>query len=109
MLGHGRARTRVVGYVRVSSEQQADSGVSLEAQRAKLEAYALAMELELVAIEVDAGVSAKTLRRPGFEAALQLLGSGAAEGLLVCKLDRLTRSVRDLGWLLEPERFGGRW
>lgn len=99
--------TRVVGYIRVSTEQQAD-GVSLEAQRAKLEAYAVAMDLELVAIHVDAGLSAKTLARPGLQAALGALDSGQADGLLVAKLDRLTRSVRDLGDLLE-RYFGQRF
>jgi DNA invertase Pin-like site-specific DNA recombinase len=94
-------RTRVVGYVRVSTEQQADRGVSLEAQRAKLEAYAVAMDLELVAIEEDAGLSAKTLERPALQRALAMLDAGTAEGLLVAKLDRLTRSVRDLGELVE--------
>lgn len=93
--------TRVVGYIRVSTEGQADGGVSLEAQRAKLAAYAVAMDLELVAIEVDAGLSAKTLARPGLQAALGALTAGQADGLLVCKLDRLTRSVRDLGDLVE--------
>lgn len=93
--------TRVVGYIRVSTEQQADGGVSLAAQRAKLEAYALAVELELVAVQVDAGVSAKTLARPGLQAALGALDAGEADGLLVAKLDRLTRSVRDLGELVE--------
>lgn len=91
----------VVGYIRVSTTQQADGGISLDAQRAKLEAYSTAMDLDLVAIEVDAGVSAKTLRRPGLQAALARLTSGEATGLLVCKLDRLTRSVRDLGDLVE--------
>ena len=57
-------RTKVVGYIRVSTEAQADGGVSLEAQRAKLTAYALAMYLDLVAIHVDAGLSAKSLARP---------------------------------------------
>lgn len=93
--------TRVVGYIRVSTEHQADAGVSLDAQRAKLTAYAAAMELELVGIQVDAGVSAKTLERPGLAAALCELEAGRADGLLVAKLDRLTRSVRDLGELVE--------
>lgn len=95
-------KTRVVGYVRVSTEGQADSGISLEAQKAKLEAYALAMDLELIVIEEDAGVSAKTVEgRPGLLRALARLDSGEATGLLVVKLDRLTRSVRDLGDLVE--------
>jgi site-specific DNA recombinase len=94
-------RTRVVGYVRVSTEGQADAGVSLDAQRSKLMAYAQAMDLDLVAIEVDAGASAKTLARPALQRALATLDRDTAEGLLVAKLDRLTRSVRDLGELVE--------
>ena len=94
-------RTKVVGYVRVSTEHQADGGVSLEAQRAKLEAYALALDLDLVAIVEDAGASAKTLNRPGLRNALAMLDTGEADALLVVKLDRLTRSVRDLGELVE--------
>ncbi len=93
--------TRVVGYLRVSTQQQADEGVSLEAQRTKLRAYAVAMDLELVALCEDAGVSAKSLDRPGLRAALELLDQGQADGLVVAKLDRLTRSVRDLGELVE--------
>jgi site-specific DNA recombinase len=95
------ARTKVVGYVRVSTEHQADGGVSLDAQRAKLTAYAIAMELDLVAIVEDAGVSAKSLARPGLGRVLAMLDAGEAEGVLVAKLDRLTRSVRDLGDLVE--------
>lgn len=95
-------RTRVVGYVRVSTEGQADSGISLEAQRSKLTAYTEAMDLELVAIEEDAGLSAKTVvGRPGLLRALARLDAGEADGVLVAKLDRLTRSVRDLGDLVE--------
>jgi DNA invertase Pin-like site-specific DNA recombinase len=93
--------TRVIGYIRVSTEGQADGGVSLDAQRAKLEAYALALDLELIAIEVDAGLSAKSLARPGLQSALAALDRGAADALLIPKLDRLTRSVRDLGYLVD--------
>lgn len=95
------ARTKVVGYVRVSTEQQADGGVSLDAQRAKLTAYAVALDLDLVAIVEDAGVSAKSLNRPGLIRVLAMLDANEAEGVLVAKLDRLTRSVRDLGDLVE--------
>lgn len=93
--------TRVVAYIRVSTEQQAAEGASLEAQRARLEAYAGAFGYEIVATEVDAGVSAKTLERPGLKAALTLLKEGLADGLLVVKLDRLTRNVRDLAELVD--------
>lgn len=93
--------TRTVAYVRVSTDKQADKGVSLDAQRAKVEAYAALYDLDLVEIIVDAGVSAKTLDRPGLAKALGMLRAGKAEALLVVKLDRLTRSVCDLGELVE--------
>jgi DNA invertase Pin-like site-specific DNA recombinase len=50
---------------------------------------------------VDAGESAKTLDRPGLQRALGTLKRGEADALLVVKLDRLTRSVVDLGSLVE--------
>lgn len=90
------ARTRTVAYLRVSTDKQADRGVSLEAQRAKVESYAALYDLELVAIEVDAGESAKSLARPALDRALGMLRAGKVDALLVVKLDRLTRSVRDL-------------
>ena len=101
--------TRTIAYIRVSTAQQADEGVSLDAQRAKLEAYCVALDLDLVAVYVDAGVSAKSLKRPGLQAAFEQLEAGDADALLVAKLDRLTRSVMDLGWLLDAKRFGGHW
>jgi site-specific DNA recombinase len=92
---------RVIAYLRVSTNDQATEGVSLPMQRDRLIAYAVAMDLSLVHIIEDAGVSAKTLDRPGLQQAFALLDQRAADGLLVLKLDRLTRSVRDLGELLE--------
>lgn len=97
---------RVVGYVRVSTEDQADQGVSLADQRRRIQQYAELYELELIEVIEDAGASAKSLNRPGIARALELLSAGQAEGLLVAKLDRLTRSVRDLGELLEGPLAG---
>jgi site-specific DNA recombinase len=54
-------------------------------------------------------VSAKTLQRPALQQALQRLKVGEAEALLVVKLDRLTRSVRDLGLLVETYFLAGKW
>lgn len=105
----GSSSTRAVAYVRVSTEKQADHGVSLEAQQAKVRAYAELYGLDLVDVVVDAGLSAKSLERPGLRAALGQLTAGRADALLVCKLDRLTRSVRDLGELVERYFAGGRW
>jgi len=93
--------TRTIAYLRVSTDKQADRGVSLDAQRAKLKAYAELYELDLVEVIVDAGQSAKSLDRPGLQRALGMLKAGQAVALLVVKLDRLTRSVVDLGTLVE--------
>lgn len=101
--------TRVVGYIRVSTEGQASEGVSLDAQRAKLAAYCAALDLTLVAVEVDAGASGKSLERAGLQGALAALRESRADALLVVKLDRLTRSVRDLGALVDTYFAGGRW
>lgn len=92
---------KVIGYIRVSTEEQATSGQSLDAQRAKLEAYAKLYDLELVEVVVDAGASAKTLNRPGLQEALGKLRKGAAAGLVIAKLDRLSRSVKDWNALID--------
>ncbi len=102
-------RTRTVAYLRVSTDKQADHGVSLDAQRAKVEQYAALFDLELVAIEVDAGASAKNLDRPALGRALAMLRGGRADALLVVKLDRLTRSVRDLCDLVDGYFRDGRY
>lgn len=96
---------KVVAYIRVSTEEQATSGQSLDAQRAKASAYAGLYDLELVEIIEDAGVSAKTLKRSGLEKALTMLASDEVDGLLIVKLDRLTRSVAD--WQKLIDRFFG--
>ena len=93
--------TRTVAYIRVSTGKQADRGVSLEAQRAKIKAYASLYDLDLIEVIVDAAASTKSLDRPGLQRALTMLKQGDAEALLVVKLDRLTRSVSDLGTLIE--------
>jgi site-specific DNA recombinase len=95
------APTRAVAYIRVSTEKQADAGVSLEAQQAKVRAYASLYDLELVDVVVDAGVSAKTLDRPGLSRVLSMVKRGEVDAVVVVKLDRLTRSVADLGELVE--------
>src|ERR1041384_1808740 len=97
---------KAIGYVRVSTEQQADFGVSLEAQSEKVRAMAVVQGAELVDLIVDAGESAKSLNRPGMARLLSLVDAGAVHTVIIAKLDRLTRSVKDLAELLE--RFNGR-
>ena len=92
---------RAIGYVRVSTEKQADFGVSLEAQSEKVRAMAVVQGADLAEVIIDAGESAKSLNRPGMERLLALVDSKAVDVVIVGKLDRLTRSVRDLAELLE--------
>jgi DNA invertase Pin-like site-specific DNA recombinase len=92
---------RAVGYVRVSSERQAQEGISLDAQRSRLKAHCRAQDIALVETITDDGYSAKSLERPGLRRALRMLTDGQADAIIVVKLDRLTRSVRDLGYLCD--------
>jgi DNA invertase Pin-like site-specific DNA recombinase len=86
---------RVLAYVRVSSEEQADSRAGLEAQRGVIQRECERRGWEIVEVIEDAGFSAKDLRRPGVRAALEELGRGCADALVVAKLDRLSRSMLD--------------
>lgn len=101
------SKRRVVGYVRVSSEEQATSGHSIEAQRAKLQAYCDLHDVELVEVVSDAGLSAATTDRAGLQRILGMIDRREVDTVLVAKLDRLTRSVRDLGDLLDRMRRRG--
>src|SRR2546423_9982982 len=92
---------RAIGYVRVSTDKQADHGVSLEAQEAKIRAMAVVQGSEIVELIVDGGESAKNLNRPGMERLLSLVDAGKVQTVIIAKLDRLTRSVKDLAELLE--------
>jgi len=100
--------TDAVAYLRVSTQEQADSGLGLEAQKARVEAYCTAQGWRLARTYTDAGVSAKTLDRPGLTAALEALRPGRV--LVALKLDRLTRTARDLDELTaRVHDNGGEW
>ena len=102
---------KAIGYVRVSTEKQADHGVSLEAQEAKIRAMVVVQSAELAEVIIDAGESAKSLHRPGMERLLALADARAVDVVIIAKLDRLTRSVKDLAELLgavhPPRRLPG--
>ena len=93
---------RAILYVRVSTDKQAKNGLSLEAQDAKLKAMATVRGDEVVDIVVDEE-SAKTgsLKREGVQRLLKMVKAGEVDAVIVCKLDRLTRLLRDLADLLE--------
>jgi len=91
---------KAIGYVRVSTDEQAKSGLGLEAQIAKIKAYAELFDIELTEIIADEGISGKTLERDGLKKAIKILKDKKAEGMVIAKLDRLTRNVADLGTLV---------
>jgi site-specific DNA recombinase len=90
-----------IGYARVSTDKQADHGVSLMAQAAKINAMAAVQDLNLIEIVTEGGESAKNMARPGLQRLLTLVDAGKVAVVIIAKLDRLTRSVRDLADLLE--------
>ena len=92
----------IIGYMRVSTDEQAESHAGLDAQRAAILAEARRRgwdEGDITWIE-DAGFSGKNLKRPGISQALEALRRGEASTLVVAKLDRLTRSMSDFAPLL---------
>ncbi len=92
---------KAIGYVRVSTEEQAREGISLENQRAKIAAYCDLNDLELVEILEDAGKSGKDLNRDGLQQLLEKMKHHNIEALVVYKLDRLSRRVIDTLRLME--------
>jgi site-specific DNA recombinase len=99
--GHGGAARHpaaAIGYVRVSTQEQADHGISLDAQEARIRAYATLRGLDLVAVVTDAGVSAGkyTLEeRDGGARVLAAVHRGAVRHVIALKLDRLFRNTID--------------
>ena len=85
---------QAIGYIRVSTEKQANEGVSLEAQEAKIVTWCKANGYELVKVYVDAGISGKRMdTRKELLAALASLKKGMA--LVSYSLSRLARSTKD--------------
>jgi DNA invertase Pin-like site-specific DNA recombinase len=89
--------TQAVLYIRVSTDEQADHGISLAAQEAKLRAYCELRELEIVDVVCDAGVSAaKPLAgREGGKRVLELVQRKKVTAVVAYKLDRLFRNCAD--------------
>lgn len=95
----------MLGYIRVSTEEQERSGLGIEAQRAALAAESVrrGWSLELIA---DLGRSGKEVN-PQLRHALDLLATGQADGLIVSKLDRLARSVRHASAIINDAQERG--
>ena len=91
---------QVLGYVRVSTDEQADSGAGLQAQRNAIEQECHRRSWRLVRTIEDAGYSARDLKRPGIQNALYGLANNEAGALVVAKLDRLSRSLLDFSEMM---------
>ena len=87
---------RVVGYVRVSSQQQADDGTSIERQIEKIQAYCNLKGHENLTILSDEGISGfKTTARKGYMTLIEMCSSHLVDLVIVYDLSRLSRSVKD--------------
>jgi len=97
----------VIGYLRVSTEEQAVSGLGLADQRGVIAAEAERRGWSSIEYLADEGYSAKNLSRPAIAAALEMLGRGDASILVVSKLDRLSRSLLDFATLMDRAKREG--
>jgi len=87
---------RAIGYIRVSTEDQAREGVSLDNQESKIRAYADLNGLELVDVIKDEGLSGKTMDRLGMNRINAMIDAVEIEAVIVYKLDRLSRKTIDI-------------
>lgn len=92
---------KAMGYVRVSTEEQAREGVSLEAQEDKINKYVDLHNLGQISIIRDGGKSGKDLNREGMQEIIALCKRKEIDHLIVYKMDRLTRRTLDLLTLVE--------
>jgi site-specific DNA recombinase len=91
-------RSKCFGYCRVSTEEQSETGISIEVQEARIRAWAAAKAVELVEVFTDRGQSGgkHPMKRPAMRAMLTLLRRGHAAGMIAVRLDRFSRSLRDV-------------
>jgi len=95
---------QTIGYIRVSTEEQAQSGLGLEAQERMLRAYCEAKGIALHDLLVDAGYSGKDLNRPGIAELLRRVRERRVATVMTVKIDRLSRRVIDTLNIVETLR-----
>ena len=86
---------KVVGYIRVSTQEQAEDGESLERQAARIKAYCEDKGLEQPEIISDEGVSGSKKNRPGFQQIVAMCKAGQLGKLIIYDSSRLNRDVRN--------------
>lgn len=94
---------KAILYIRVSTDEQSNEGVSIAAQQAKLLSYCQQRNLEVVDVVIDAGISGgKYLsQRPGGQKVLEAIAQRKATHVVAAKLDRLFRNAADALWTIE--------
>jgi len=92
----GELNMKAIGYVRVSTEDQAREGISLDNQENKIRAYADLNGFELVDVIKDEGLSGKTMDRLGMNRINAMIDAVEIEAVIVYKLDRLSRKTIDI-------------
>jgi DNA invertase Pin-like site-specific DNA recombinase len=93
---------KLIGYIRVSSEGQADN-TSLEDQQEKIAAYCTALNHELIGTYQDVQSGGKSDNRKGLQTAIADVLAGKADGIIVLKLDRLARLASDVLTLIDKQ------
>ena len=87
--------SKAIGYIRVSTDMQADKGTSLENQVQRIKEYAKKKGLTLEHIYEDAGFSGKNTNRPAFKEMLERIDKGGVSALIVWHSTRFARNLRD--------------
>jgi DNA invertase Pin-like site-specific DNA recombinase len=98
---------RVIGYLRVSTEEQAKSGAGIGAQRATIANEVARQGWTDVEYVSDPAWSAKDLNRPELDKAIERIERGEADVLIAAKLDRISRSVHDFSGLMQRAQQNG--
>src|ERR1035437_76645 len=102
-----RVMTKAIIYTRVSTSEQGESGLGLEAQAAVCKDYCARNRLEIVEVTTEVQSGKSTRRRPVLAAALESLRNGDADVLIASNVSRLSRSIGDLvGLISEADKRG---
>jgi DNA invertase Pin-like site-specific DNA recombinase len=90
-----------IGYIRVSTEEQAKDGISLDMQEQKIKQYCKLHDLELKICYMDQGKSGKNMKRSGLQGMLNYIKKNTVNNIIVYKLDRLSRRTIDILSLID--------
>lgn len=94
-------KTIVAIYIRVSTQEQASEGYSIEEQKERLTKYAEAQDWSVYRVYSDPGFSGGSLERPGLRSLILDVNAAKVNKVVVYKLDRLSRSQKDTLYLIE--------